>query len=155
MKIAAKTHIGGVVKSTAQHVARISHRRFTVRHLHIAEHPRSLFLVASPRQNLESRRIRLQEHIRFKYTSETINRGSIKTKPLGKCIFHFSWGQCHRFQRCGDVGEPQPDKPHLAVFQGAEHVFLLAIHGIEVSFVLTIYWLYYQDSNVTLDYWHG
>ena len=53
-----------------------------------------------------------------------------KPRPFFEGALHLGRGQRHRLQRTDDVGEPQPDKPHVALFDGSEDEFLLAVHGL-------------------------
>ncbi len=58
---------------------------------------------------------------------------NVESDSLLEGAFEFGGGDRHRFEVPENIGEPQADKPNVALFQGTKHEFFLAIHARETK----------------------
>ena len=83
----AETRIRGPLDGALKYAARIGRRRPPVRHEHVAEHARHRVIIRTPREQLERRGIRLQEHVRLVDARQALDRRAVETNALGERFF--------------------------------------------------------------------
>jgi hypothetical protein len=94
----------------------------------VAEHPRGPGVLAAPRQHLEGRGVGLGQHVGLVDPGEALDGRAVEADPLGEGTLELGRGDGHRLQRPEHVGEPQPDEPDVALFDGAQDELLLTVH---------------------------
>ena len=104
MHVEGEAFFLGFRQSLLQHMTRIAQRRLAIRGKHVAEHARGALRASTPRQNLECRRVGLDDHIVFRCDS-------------------------HGLQRSQHIREPQTNEAHVAFFDCAQSKLLLFIHS--------------------------
>ena len=83
----AETRIRGPLDGALENASRIGRRGPPVRHEDIAEHARDRVIVGTPREQLERRGIRLQEHVRLVDARQALDRRPVETNALGERFF--------------------------------------------------------------------
>ena len=83
----AETRIRGPLDSAFENASRIGRRGPPVGHEDIAEHARDGVIVGTPREQLERRGIRLEEHVRLVDARQALNRRAVEANALGEGFF--------------------------------------------------------------------
>ena len=94
----------------------------------VAEHPGGAGALAAPRQDLEGARVGLGEHVGLVDPREALDDRPVEADALGEGPLELGRGDRHRLQGAEHVGEPEPDEPDVALFDGAEDELLLTVH---------------------------
>ena len=133
--VAAEAQVAGLAQLATQYVARIGPRRRTVGHRDVTEHASGMLrtVLVGPRQDLECRGVGPSDGVGFGDSRESLDGGTVESDSLLEGAFEFGGGDRHRFEVPENIGEPQADKPNVALFQGTKHEFFLAIHARETK----------------------
>ena len=129
MHVEGEAFFLGFRQSLLQHMTRIAQRRLAIRGKHVAEHARGALRASTPRQNLECRRVGLDDHIVFGHTGEAFHCGTVESEPFLERSFQFSRCDSHGLQRSQHIREPQTNEAHVAFFDCAQSKLLLFIHS--------------------------
>ena len=111
-----------------QHVARVGHARGAVGQGEVAEHPGGAGALAAPRQHLEGAGVGLGEHVGLVDAGEPLDDRPVEADALGEGPLELGRRDGDRLQGAEHVGEPEPDEPDVALFDGAEDELLLTVH---------------------------
>lgn len=84
--------------------------------------------VVHPGQDLEGRGIGARDHVCLGDPGEALDGRTVEADAFFEGTLEFGRGDRHGFQGPDNVGEPQAHEPNVALFEGAEHELLLAIH---------------------------
>ena len=128
--VAGEAHLRRLVEYALEHAASVGGANLAVGGEHVTEHAGGVVFLAAPGQNLEGGGVRLQQHVGFVDTGETLNRGAVKAQALVECAFYFSRCERNGFEGADHVGEPEADEADVALFDGAQYEFLLTVHKL-------------------------
>src|SRR5690606_25069948 len=73
--VEGEAQVGGVGEGALEDVARVGEGRGAVRHEDVAEHARGAGGLGAPGKDLEGRRVRLGDHVRFVHPGEALDGG--------------------------------------------------------------------------------
>ena len=121
--------VGRLGERALEHVARVGHARGAVGQGEVAEHPGGAGVLAPPRQDLEGARVGLGEHVGLVDPGEALDDRPVEADALGEGPLELGRRDGDRLQGAEHVGEPEPDEPDVALFDGAEDELLLTVHG--------------------------
>ncbi len=68
------------------------------------------------------------QHVGFLDPAVALDRGAVEGDALLEGDLELCGGDLDRFQKAQDIGEPQADEAHAALFDGAQDVLVLAFH---------------------------
>ena len=128
--VAGKAHLRCLIEHTLEHTAGVGGADFAVGGKHVTEHAGGIVFLSAPGQNLEGGGVRLQQHVGFVDAGETLNRGAVKAQALIEGAFYFSRCERNGFEGADHVGKPEADEADVALFDGAQYEFLLAVHEL-------------------------
>ena len=128
--VAGEAHLGCLVEHALEHTASVGGADLAVGGKHVTEHAGGVVFLAAPGQDLEGGGVRLQQHVGFVDAGETLNRGAVKAQALIEGAFYFSRCERHGFEGADHIGEPETDEADVALFDGAQYEFLLAVHEL-------------------------
>ena len=128
--VAGEAHLRGLVEHALEHAAGVGGADLAVGGKHVTEHAGGVVFLAAPGQDLEGGGVRLQQHVGFVDAGETLNRGAVKAQALIEGAFYFSRCERHGFEGADHIGEPETDEADVALFDGAQYEFLLAVHEL-------------------------
>ena len=128
--VAGEAHLRCLVEHALEHTAGVGGANLTVGGEHVTEHAGGVVFLAAPGQDLEGGGVRLQQHVGFVDAGETLNRGAVKAQALIEGAFYFSRCERNGFEGADHVGEPEADEADVALFDGAQYEFLLAVHKL-------------------------
>ncbi|BAI65154.1 predicted NAD/FAD-dependent oxidoreductase [Rothia mucilaginosa DY-18] len=128
--VAGKAHLRCLVEHALEHAAGVGCADFAVGGEHVTEHAGGVVFLAAPGQNLEGGGVRLQQHVGFVDAGETLNRGAVKAQALIEGAFYLGGRERNGFEGADHVGEPEADEADVALFDGAQYEFLLAVHEL-------------------------
>ncbi|CAB4876168.1 unannotated protein [freshwater metagenome] len=89
VRVKGETFFCRLGERAAQNVTRVRGCCLSVRSCDVAEHARRRVHLTAPRENLEGCGVRVQQHIRFVNTGESLNRRAIYAESLGEGAFNF------------------------------------------------------------------
>ena len=129
MRVEREPAFGCFGQGSTQHIARVGRSGLSVGSRDVAKHARGRVDLPSPRQHLKRCGVRVQQHIGLVHTRQSLDGGSVDSKPLGKRALDLGGCQRNVLEGSRHVGEPQPNELHTAFLNGAEHKLLLLVHG--------------------------
>ena len=120
-----------------EHMARVAGSRRPVGRAQIAEHARHAIVARAPWQHLESRRIRVHEHIGILQTRKPVDRRAVKADAFFKRDFDIGRRNGDIFQIAENIGEPQSQKANVALFDLLDDILLRINHESPLTAVLS------------------
>src|SRR5690606_40279229 len=104
----------------------------------VAEHAGALAAGAAlEREHLEGGRVRHRDHVRLVYPGKALDRGPVEPDTLGEGGLQLGGRDRDALEGAEHVGEPESDKPDIALLQGTEGEPLLTGHAHRCSSVAT------------------
>ena len=121
----------GLLKHTAQALARIAGKRLAVRRAHVAEDAGDAVMARAPRQDLERGGIGEREHIGLVGRGKALDGRAVETDALLECNLEVLRGDCEALKPTENIGKPKANEANIAFLDCAEHEVdvLLQVHG--------------------------
>ncbi len=120
--------VRGLGQGPLQHVPGVGDARGAVGQGQVAEHPGGARALAAPRQHLEGGGVGLGQHVGLVDPGEALDDRAVEADALGEGALELGRGDRDGLQGAEHVGEPEPDEPDVALFDGAEDELLLTVH---------------------------
>ena len=96
--VEGEPHVGGLLQRAFQHVSGIRETRGTVGQLDVAQHPGRATIGLPPRQHLEGRRVRMDDHVGFVDPGKSLDGRAVKTNSLRYGSLDLGGCDGHRLQ---------------------------------------------------------
>ena len=116
------------LKVSLQDLAWVALECGAVEVLDIAEHATGRFVGLCPRQQLECGGVGPGENVGLVNPAETVDRRTVELHTLVEHRLELGRRDRNRLELAEDVGEPQADEAHAALFDRAKDVFLFSRH---------------------------
>ena len=125
--VEAVAHVRRLLQHALEHPARIAHERRSVRIVHVADQPRHLPLLRTPRQHHERIQIRIQVLVRLVDAHKSFDRASVNHDLVVHRLLDLRCRDRHILQLAEDVRKLHPDKFHVPFLHQPDDVFLAVL----------------------------